>query len=122
MRLIIRLAVLALVSSLAGETASRAEAPRPWRLIRLYRGTDAGPAGTVALRPISASACQSSGFDPSPPQEANALKFLRMQAAKAGAEAVVRVSCGSAAVKGCLLAVTCTGVAVRFPKVASTSK
>ncbi len=122
MRLIMRLTVLALVSSLAAETALRAKAPRPWRLIRLYRGTDPGPAGAVTLRPISASACQSSGFDPSPPQEANALNFLRMQAAKAGAEAVVRISCGSTAVKGCLLAVTCTGVAVRFPKVASTSK
>jgi hypothetical protein len=120
MRLIMRLTLLALVSSLAAETALRAEARRPWRMdSSLPRH---GPWARVALQPISASACQSSGFDPSPPQEAIALRFLRMQAARAGAEAVVRVSCGSTPVKDCLLAVTCSGVAVRFPRVASTSK
>jgi hypothetical protein len=119
MRLIMPLTALALVSSLTAATASCAEAPRPRRIL-LYRGTDRGPAGAVVLGPISGSDCARNGLYS--PQEARALTYLRNNAAEAGADAVVRVSCNSAAVKGCVLAVTCTGEAVTLPKGASTSK
>ena len=120
MHLIMRLTALALVSSLTAATASCAGAPRPWRLVLVYRGTDGGPAGAVVLGPISGSDCARNGLYS--PQEARALTYLRNNAAEAGADAVVRVSCNSAAVNGCLLAVTCTGEAVKLPKGARTSK
>jgi hypothetical protein len=119
MHLIMRLTALALVSSLTAATISCAEAPRP-RLVLVYRGTDGGPAGTVALGPISGSDCARNALYS--PQEARALTYLRNNAAEAGADAVVRVSCNPAAVKGCLLAVTCTGEAVKLPEGARTSK
>src|SRR5664280_3584213 len=120
MRLIMRLTALAFVSSLTAATASRAEAPRPQRLVLLYRGTEGGPADAVVLGPISGSDCAHNGLYS--PQEAMALTYLRINASHAGADAVVRVSCNSAAVKGCVLAVTCTGEAVTLPKGARTSK
>lgn len=122
MHLILRSTVLALVSALTTAAASRAEAPRPWRLVVLYRGTDGGPAGAVDLGPITASDCGAQGVDSAPPQETMALKFLRIRAARAGADAIVRVSCNSVPAKGCSSAVTCAGEAVKLPKDSRTSK
>ena len=115
MRFIIRSAALALGTALMLAAPSREAGHRPWRLIRLYRGTAAGPANAVVLRPISASDCQRNGFDPAPPQETTALKYLRIEAAYAGADALVKVSCDSGPVKGCFAAITCGGQAVKLP-------
>lgn len=94
-----------------------AKTVRPWRLVRLYRGT-AGPAGAVVLRPVGSTHCQSNGLPPAPPQESTALMFLRMEAAKAGAEAVVNVECAKTSAQGCVSAVSCRGNAVTYSKVA----
>ena len=124
MNLSIRPTFLALTSALTlmAAAAPQADAPRPWFLVRVYRGTQAGPAGAVALRTMSMSACKPDGLIDAPPQEEVALKFLRMDAARAGADALVKVSCNSGPVKGCVSAVTCVGEAVQQPKSALTSK
>jgi hypothetical protein len=122
MHLSIRPTILVLASTLIAAAASQADAPRPWFLVRIYRGTQAGPAGAVGLRTMSASDCQPNGRSPAPPQEAVALKFLRIYAAKVGADALVKVSCNSGPVKGCVSAVTCVGEAVQLPKSTLISK
>jgi hypothetical protein len=114
--------ILALTSTLMAAAPPQAEAPRPWFLVRIYRGTDAGLAGAVGFVKMSVSDCQPNGLNPAPAQEAVALKFLRMSAATAGADALVRVSCNSGPVKGCVSAVTCVGEAVQLRKSAPTSK
>ena len=122
MHLGIRPMILAMASTLTAAAAPRAEAPRPWFLVRVYRGTQVWPAGAVGFRTMSVSDCQTNGRSPAPPQEDVALKFLRMDAARFGADALVKVSCNSGSVKGCVSAVTCIGQAVQLPKSTLTSK
>lgn len=114
---------LTLAGTLTAAAAPRVGATRPWYLVIVYRSTDGGPVRSTSLGPLSASDCQRNDFDASaPPQEAVALKLLRMSAAHAGADALVRVSCNREQIEGCTSAVTCTGEAVQLPKRATTSQ
>jgi hypothetical protein len=86
--------------------------------VRVHYG--AHPAGDIAyLGQVVGHSCNYTGFD-GPPSTSDALLRLRVEAAKAGANAVMDTACDSAGTDtwgtGCWASVSCKGTAVRVTR------